>query len=54
MVTKGDIDKILSDVNRILAGYDTRIAELEKLIKQESLVKTTASVKKPPTSKNKA
>jgi hypothetical protein len=54
MVTKGDIDKILGDVNRILAGYDTRIADLEKLIKQESLVKTTTSAKPVGRPKNKA
>lgn len=54
MITKGDMDKILVDVNRILATLADRIEVLEKLVKQESPIKTTASAKKPALPKNKA
>ena len=45
MITQGDMDKILVDVNRVLAGMGVRLDALEELTKKEIPVKTTTSPK---------
>jgi len=47
MITKGDMDKVLVDVNRILAGIDARVASLEKLNEEAIPVKSTTSIRTP-------
>lgn len=51
MVTKGDIDKILTDVNRILSKLDERIKVLEEQPKEKIAVTSKTSTK--PANKSK-
>lgn len=51
MITKKEMDNILSDVNRVLSNYDSRVSALEKEVEALKPAKKSSPVNK---SENKA